>query len=97
MALSSEDVQRIAHLARLEITPSEAAEVKDKLDRILDLIGKMRAVDTTGIVPMSHAQDVSAPLREDAVTESDRHVDYQRVAPPGGVAHDLYLVPKVIE
>jgi aspartyl-tRNA(Asn)/glutamyl-tRNA(Gln) amidotransferase subunit C len=95
VALSSEDVQRLAHLARIEISPDEALEVRAKLDRILELIGEMRAVDTTGIVPMSHAQDVAAPLREDQVTEPDRHAVYQRVAP--AVAHDLYLVPKVIE
>ena len=95
MALSSEDVQRLAHLARIEITPDEAVGVRAKLERILELIGEMRAVDTKGIVPMSHAQDLAAPLREDNVTESDRHADYQRVAP--AVAHDLYLVPKVIE
>jgi aspartyl-tRNA(Asn)/glutamyl-tRNA(Gln) amidotransferase subunit C len=97
VALSSEDVQRLAHLARIEITPDEALEVRAKLDRIFELIGEMRAVNTTGIVPMSHAQDVTLPLREDRVTESDRRADYQRVAPPGGIAHDLYLVPKVIE
>lgn len=95
MALSSEDVQRLARLARIEITPDEALEVRTKLDRIFDLIGEMRAVDTTGIVPMSHAQDVAAPLREDKVIEPDRHALYQRGAP--AVAHDLYLVPKVIE
>ena len=95
MALSSKDIQRIAHLARIEITPGEVAEVREKLDRIFDLIGEMRAVDTTGIVPMSHAQDVSAPLREDRVMETDHHAEYERLAP--AVAHDLYLVPKVIE
>jgi aspartyl-tRNA(Asn)/glutamyl-tRNA(Gln) amidotransferase subunit C len=95
MALSSEDVQRIAHLARIEVTPGEAAEVREKLDRIFDLIGEMRAVDTTGIVPMSHAQDVTAPLREDIVSETDRRETYQSVAP--AVANGLYLVPKVIE
>ena len=99
MALSSEDVLRIAHLARIEITPGEATEVRDKLDRIFDLIGEMRAVDTTGIVPMSHAQDVLLPLREDRVTESDPQGDrrdlYQRNAP--AVEDGLYLVPKVIE
>jgi aspartyl-tRNA(Asn)/glutamyl-tRNA(Gln) amidotransferase subunit C len=95
VALSSEDVQRLARLARIEISGHEALEVRAKLERILELIGEMRAVDTTGIVPMSHAQDVAAPLREDRVTESDRRVVYQRVAP--AVAHDLYLVPKVIE
>ncbi|HEX8011954.1 MAG TPA: Asp-tRNA(Asn)/Glu-tRNA(Gln) amidotransferase subunit GatC [Casimicrobiaceae bacterium] len=95
MALSSEDVLQLAHLARIEITAAEAAEVRNKLDRIFELIEQMRAVDTTGIVPMSHAQDVTAPLREDRVTETDRRADYERLAP--AVAHGLYLVPKVIE
>ena len=95
MALSSDDVQRIAHLARIKITPAEAADVRQKLDRILDLIDRMRAVDTTGIVPMSHAQEVALPLREDLVTETDQHELYQAVAP--AVADGLYLVPKVLE
>ena len=95
MALSSDDVQRIAHLARIEITPAEAVDVRAKLDSIFDLIGRMRAVDTAGIVPMSHAQDVTLPLREDIVTETDRRELYQSVAP--AVQNGLYLVPKVIE
>ena len=73
--------------------PAEAVDVRAKLDSIFDLIGRMRAVDTTDIVPMSHAQDVT--LREDAVTEPDRHELYQSVAP--AVQNGLYLVPKVIE
>lgn len=95
MALSSEEVQRVAHLARIAITPAEAADVRPKLERILEFIGRMRAVDTTGILPMSHAQDATLPLREDAVTETDQRGLYQGVAP--AVAHGLYLVPKVIE
>ncbi|HTS22412.1 MAG TPA: Asp-tRNA(Asn)/Glu-tRNA(Gln) amidotransferase subunit GatC [Casimicrobiaceae bacterium] len=95
MALSSGDVQRIAHLARIEITPEEAAEVEAKLAGIFALIEKMRGVDTTGIVPMAHAQDVALPLRDDVVTEDDRHELYQGVAP--AVQSGLYLVPKVVE
>ena len=95
MALSTEDVERLAHLARIEITPAEAVEVRQKLDRILDLIGRLRAVDTSGIVPMAHAQEVSLPLREDIVNESDQRELYQHLAP--AVAHGLYLVPRVIE
>jgi aspartyl-tRNA(Asn)/glutamyl-tRNA(Gln) amidotransferase subunit C len=95
MALSLDDVQRIAHLARIEITPAEAADVREKLERIFELIGRMRAVDTTGIVPMSHAQDVVLPLREDRVSDTDRHEVYQQGAP--AVAGGLYLVPKVID
>jgi aspartyl-tRNA(Asn)/glutamyl-tRNA(Gln) amidotransferase subunit C len=95
MALSSEDIQRIAHLARIEITSAEAVDVRVKLDGIFDLIGRMRAVDTTGIVPMSHAQEVTLPLREDVITETDRRELYQSVAP--AVQDGLYLVPRVIE
>jgi aspartyl-tRNA(Asn)/glutamyl-tRNA(Gln) amidotransferase subunit C len=95
MALSLDDVRRIAQLARIEITPGEAVEVQRKLDGIFDLINQMRAVDTQGIVPMSHAQEVTLPLREDRVTEPDQHELFQGVAP---AVHDgLYLVPKVIE
>jgi len=95
MALSADDVRRIAQLARIEITAAEGAEVQSKLERIFELINEMRAVDTTGIVPMSHAQEVSLPLREDRVSEPDRHELFQSLAP---AVHDgLYLVPKVIE
>jgi aspartyl-tRNA(Asn)/glutamyl-tRNA(Gln) amidotransferase subunit C len=95
MVLSLDDVRRIAHLARIEITPAEAADVRAKLDAIFELISRMRAVDTTGIVPMSHAQDVVLPLREDRVTESDHHMRYQQGAP--AVEDGPYLVPRVIE
>jgi aspartyl-tRNA(Asn)/glutamyl-tRNA(Gln) amidotransferase subunit C len=95
MGLTAADVQRIAHLARIEITPEEAADVREKLDRIFALIETMRAVDTTGIVPMAHAQEAVLPLREDVVTESDQHELYQSVAP--AVRSALYLVPKVVE
>jgi aspartyl-tRNA(Asn)/glutamyl-tRNA(Gln) amidotransferase subunit C len=95
MALSVDDVQRAAHLARIEITAAEAVDVQNKLEGVFGLIERMRAVDTTGIVPMSHAQDVSLPQREDRVTEIDLHQRYQRNAP--AVENGLYLVPKVIE
>jgi aspartyl-tRNA(Asn)/glutamyl-tRNA(Gln) amidotransferase subunit C len=93
--LTAADVQRIAHLARVEITPEQAAEVRQKLASIFGLIEKMRAVDTTDIAPMAHAQDVVLPLREDVVTETDQRHLYQSVAP--AVQDGLYLVPKVVE
>jgi aspartyl-tRNA(Asn)/glutamyl-tRNA(Gln) amidotransferase subunit C len=95
MPISLDDVHRIAQLARIEITPTEATDVREKLDSIFEMIGRMRAVDTNGIVPMSHAQDVMLPMREDRVTETDRRAAYQSVAP--AVQDGLYLVPKVIE
>jgi aspartyl-tRNA(Asn)/glutamyl-tRNA(Gln) amidotransferase subunit C len=95
MALTLDDVARIAHLARIEIDADAARDVHAKLDAIFGLINALLAIDTTGVEPMSHAQDLSLPLRDDVATETDRHADYQRVAP--AVADGLYLVPRVIE
>ena len=95
MSLTIQDVKRVAHLARIAVTEDEAEDVLNKLTGIFALIEDMRKVDTTGIEPMSHAQDVSLALREDKVTETDRHADYQRVAP--AVEDGLYLVPRVVE
>jgi len=95
MALTLEDVQRIAHLARLEIDTAAASEVHAKLSAIFGLIDELNAVDTTGIEPMAHAQDVALTLREDEVTDFDQHQLFQEQAP--AVEDSLYLVPKVIE
>ena len=95
MSLSLDDVKRIAYLARIAIDDIEAAAVLKQLSGIFALIEQMQAVDTTGIEPMSHAQDVVLRLRNDAVTESDQHELFQSVAPQ--VEAGLYLVPKVIE
>lgn len=95
MALTLDDVTRIAHLARIEVDAHEAKQVLVQMSGILRLIETMQAVDTDGVEPMSHAQDVMQRLREDAVTESDQHELFQSIAPQ--VDADLYLVPKVIE
>ena len=95
MSLTLQQVQRIAHLARIEISESEARTTQSHLNGIFQLIEQMQAVDTHGIEPMAHAQDLSQRLRDDAVTEEDRRVAYQAVAPETEAG--LYLVPKVIE
>jgi aspartyl-tRNA(Asn)/glutamyl-tRNA(Gln) amidotransferase subunit C len=95
MSLSLEQVERIARLARIAVSPEEARAVMEQLNRVLGLIDQMQAVDTRGIEPMSHALDVVQRLREDAVTEADRRDEYQAIAP--AVERGLYLVPKVIE
>ncbi len=95
MSLSLDDVKRIAHLARIAIDDIEAAAVLKQLSGIFALIEQMQAVDTTGIEPMSHAQDVVLRLRDDAVTEFDQRELFQSIAPKKEAG--LYLVPKVIE
>lgn len=95
MSLTLEQVKRIAYLARIEISDDEALTTQGHLNGIFQLIEQMQAVDTAGVEPMAHAQDVSQRLREDAVTEVDRRAAYQAVAPETEAG--LYLVPKVIE
>jgi aspartyl-tRNA(Asn)/glutamyl-tRNA(Gln) amidotransferase subunit C len=95
MALSLDDVSRIAQLARLEATPDEAERFLAQLQSIFGLIEELQSVDTRGIDPMSHAQNVTSRLREDKVTERDQHELFQSIAPQ--VEAGLYLVPKVIE
>ena len=95
MSLTLEQVKRIAHLARIETSEAEALSTQGHLNGIFQLIEQMQAVDTRGVEPMAHAQDVSQRLREDVVSETDRRAAYQAVAPETEAG--LYLVPKVIE
>lgn len=95
MALTIPDIKRIAHLARIEINDSEADKTLNKLTGILTLIEEMEAVNTTGIIPMSHSQDVVQRLREDVVTATNQRETFQKNAPT--VGSGLYLVPQVIE
>lgn len=95
MSLSEQDVQRIARLARIELSGAQPELVKNELNQILDMIESLRAIDTEGVVPMSHAQDVSLRTRPDAVSETSQRDAFQKIAPQ--VENGLYLVPKVIE
>ncbi|HZQ62606.1 MAG TPA: Asp-tRNA(Asn)/Glu-tRNA(Gln) amidotransferase subunit GatC [Casimicrobiaceae bacterium] len=95
MTVSPADIRRLAYLARLELDDVQVQAVRAKLEGIFGMIDELQAVDTTGVVPMAHAQDVAAPLRQDEASERDEHARFQAVAP--AVERGLYLVPKVIE
>ena len=95
MNLTEADIKRIARLARIAVTEQETQVIRGELSSIFHLIESMKAVDTTGIVPMSHSQGMVQRLREDRVTESNQRELFQSVAPQ--VDAGLYLVPKVIE
>lgn len=95
MSLSNEQVGRIARLARLAISESEIEATRTKLDGIFGLIEQMQAVDTAGVEPMSHPQELATRLRDDVITEADRRAAFQGIAPQTEAG--LYLVPKVIE
>jgi aspartyl-tRNA(Asn)/glutamyl-tRNA(Gln) amidotransferase subunit C len=98
MALTIQDVSRIAQLARLELQSPEQAAMLTQLNGFFRIVDQMSAVDTSGVeplyTPLSAVQDVELRLRDDVVSESDNCEANQRSAP--SVADGLFLVPKVI-
>jgi aspartyl-tRNA(Asn)/glutamyl-tRNA(Gln) amidotransferase subunit C len=99
MALTPQDVSRIAHLARLELSAAEQAQMLAQLSGFFGIVEQMSAVDTSGVeplyTPLSAVQEVSLRLRDDVVTEVVDRDANQRSAP--AVEAGLFLVPQVIE
>lgn len=95
MSLTTTDVKKIAHLARLNVNDTSLESVTQQLSQILNFVEQMNQVDTTHIEPIAHALDLSQRLRQDQVTELNERAEYQRIAP--AVEAGLYLVPKVID
>ncbi len=95
MSLSTDDVNKIAHLARLGIDAQDVGHYAQSLSSILDLITQMNTLDTDQVLPMAHPLDQTQRLREDVVSEVNQRELFQSIAPQ--VESGLYLVPKVIE
>lgn len=99
MALTSQDIERIANLARLELSSAESERMLYQLNGFFGIVEKMQAVDTSGIAPLSHPvaaiEDVQLRLREDIASEPNNREANQLNAP--AVERGLFLVPKVIE
>jgi aspartyl-tRNA(Asn)/glutamyl-tRNA(Gln) amidotransferase subunit C len=99
MALTPQEVSRIAHLARLELSSAEQTQMLEQLNGFFGIVEQMSAVDTRGVeplyTPLSALQTVELRLREDRVTETNQREANQRSAP--AVEDGLFLVPKVIE
>jgi aspartyl-tRNA(Asn)/glutamyl-tRNA(Gln) amidotransferase subunit C len=95
MSLTPEDVKKIAHLARLNLSDNDIAVYTPQLSNILQFIEQMNQTDTSAIEPIAHSLEVSQRLRADKVTEANLREKFQDIAPQ--VEAGLYLVPKVIE
>ena len=95
MALDLAQVRRIADLARIEVTDSEAQRVLDQLNDIFRMIERMQAVDTDGVEPMAHPLGGAQRLRDDVVTASDQRAAILANAPEQ--QDGLFLVPRVLE
>jgi aspartyl-tRNA(Asn)/glutamyl-tRNA(Gln) amidotransferase subunit C len=95
MALTAEDVKKIALLSRLGIDPQDMEPYTKDLSGMLDIMKQMGETSTDNVVPMAHPMDQQQRLRVDEVTECDNRDNFQAIAPL--VEDGLYLVPKVIE
>lgn len=99
MAITPQDVSRIAMLARLQLSADEERAMLGQLNEFFDIVTRMEAVDTSGVeplyTPLSAVAPVQLRLRDDAVTEPDQRAANQASAPL--VEDGLFLVPKVIE
>ena len=99
MALNSQDIARVAHLARLELRPDETERVLGQLNGFFALVAQMGAVNTDGVEPLAHPAavlgDVALRLRDDIASEPNQR-DASQVSAPA-VERGLFLVPKVIE
>ncbi len=99
MALTSQDIDRIANLARLELSSEESERMLSQLNSFFGIVEKMQAVDTSGVQPLAHPvaaiQDVGLRLREDQAWEPNQREANMQNAPAQG--EGLFLVPKVIE
>lgn len=95
MSLDKNDVEKIAHLARIAIVEEDVSGYVESLSSILKLVEQMNAVDTDNVTPMAHPHAAFQRLREDVVTEENQREHFQKIS--SNVEKGLYLVPKVLD
>jgi len=95
MSLTTDDVNKIAYLARLGINTQDTESYTTDLSNMLNLVAEMSSIDTDNVAPMAHPFDQTQALRPDVITESNQRDAFQSIAPQ--VEEGLYLVPKVLD
>jgi len=95
MSLKPSDIEKLALLARINISENESKLVTERVGAVLDLVDQLQAQDTEGVEPMAHPMDAIQILRTDEVTESNDRDNLMSNAPAR--EDGLFLVPRVIE
>jgi|TARA_B110000116_G_scaffold173919_1_gene150428 aspartyl-tRNA(Asn)/glutamyl-tRNA(Gln) amidotransferase subunit C len=95
MAVDRSEIEKLAVLARIEMTDEAAEQVASSISDVLKLVDQLQAADTDGVAPMAHPMDAVQRLRLDEVSERDQREKFQAIAP--ATENGLYLVPKVID
>ncbi|MDP4126690.1 MAG: Asp-tRNA(Asn)/Glu-tRNA(Gln) amidotransferase subunit GatC [Bacillota bacterium] len=94
MAISREDVEYVAALARLELTEQETQEYTEQLNSILDYAAMLEQLDTDNVRPTAHAVPLHNVLRKDQVNESIPREKALRNAPDAD--EGFFRVPKIV-
>lgn len=93
--LTLEQVDHVALLARLELTPEEREKLAHDLNSILDHFERLQEVDTTGVAPTNHAIPMANVMREDEVRPSLPRETFLREAPES--RDGFFVVPRIVE
>lgn len=95
MTIDKETVEKVAHLARLELNETETQEMIKDMSKILDFMAKLNELDTSGVEPLVYMTSDVNVLREDVVKQQITHEEALQNAPKHD--DDYFLVAKVIE
>ncbi len=95
MAITREEVLHVARLARLALSSEEADRMREQLGDILAYIRQLDRLDTSGVVPTSHAVETGTPYRDDSVHPFGEKEEILKNAPDR--EDDFFRVPRIIE
>jgi len=95
VALTPDDIESIAHLARLGLAEDTLEPLAADMTNMLSLVEQLQAVNTDGVEPMAHPASASLLLRDDEVSEENQRETLQ--APSPSTQDGYFLVPRVIE
>jgi len=95
VALTTDDIKQIAHLARIGLDETALEPLQADLSTVLDLLEQLNAIDTKGVEPMAHPGNAELRLRADQVSEENQRESLQAPAPD--TEQGYFLVPRVIE
>ncbi|EAG6101798.1 Asp-tRNA(Asn)/Glu-tRNA(Gln) amidotransferase subunit GatC [Listeria monocytogenes] len=93
--ISKETVEKVANLAKLEVSETEATAFASQLGKIIELVEQLNTLDTTNVEPTSHAIDVSNVLREDVATKGLDRKEVLKNAPDE--QDGMFKVPTIME
>jgi len=95
MSITVKDVQHVAKLARLHLSPEEEAKLTEQMNAILQYAEKLNELDTENVKPTTHVLQVSNVMRDDVVKESLTQEEALLNAPDDEDGH--FKVPAVLE